>query len=278
VKIPALLTTMSIPPNCRTTPSTASITDASVTARVFHQARAGNPVEATVRADDAVPAELRTRVFADHVEVSGSGNTLEIRDLHQRAAGDEKRGSKVKYEGWDVSVRVFLPRPLAVNASSGVGSITVDTARGDVSLDSGVGSVTMKLPDSSLGSVHAQSGAGSIRLELGGVRGKLSASSGAGNVVVDLRSGVAEGARITSGAGSLEVTLPASVAGQLDVDTGAGSVEVDPALGGEVERGLVGASARGQIRGGGPTYRIHTGAGSIDVKASGSTRSPDRLR
>ncbi len=139
-------------------------------------------------------------------------------------------------------------------------------ARGDVNLSAGAGSVTLKLPEGSLASLTASSGAGSVVLEVGGVEGELRASAGAGDVRVNLgQHGALGGLKATSGAGSVSLALPHVVSGEFDLKTSVGSIEVDPSLGLEVKRGIVGSSAHGTVGGGGPTYRMHSGAGSIKV-------------
>jgi hypothetical protein len=143
-----------------------------------------------------------------------------------------------------------------LKADTGSGTIQANGATGIVELGTGSGDIRADLK--SADDVKAHTGSGTIHLQ--GVDGSLTARTGSGDI--EIGGHPTSGWRIETGSGS--VTL--SVGGahfSLDASTGSGSVHSDPPITthGALERHHV----QGDINGGGPTVRISTGSGDIQI-------------
>jgi hypothetical protein len=147
-----------------------------------------------------------------------------------------------------------------VDASSGNGDVRVATAAGRVFASSGNGEVSVL---DAGGPVRASSGNG--RVSVTTATGPVSASSGNGNVVVRMaRLGTAADMEFSSGNGRVSVTLPGSFEGELDANTGNGSVQTDFPV--TITGALRPNRLRGTIGKGGPTLKLSSGNGSIEVR------------
>lgn len=111
---------------------------------------------------------------------------------------------------WQIHLNPTVP--LAITAHSGGGNVRLDLAGlavTHVAADTGGGNVDVVLPDHAANlDVAAKTGAGQVTVEIGrGITGDntVRATSGAGNVVVHVPSGVAARVRATSGLGKVIV-------------------------------------------------------------------------
>lgn len=139
---------------------------------------------------------------------------------------------------------------------SGSGSIHANGLRGGLTVNTGSGNIVAELTGS--GDVKAQTGSGSIDLK--GVHGAMRAQTGSGDIKV---AGTPEGEwRIGTGSGSVEL-WPGNAGLVLDASTGSGTVHTsrEMAVQGSYDKHHV----TGKINGGGPTVRIQTGSGDVDI-------------
>ena len=140
--------------------------------------------------------------------------------------------------------------------STGSGSIHATGLRGGFTINTGSGSIYAD--QDGVGDVKAQTGSGSI--ELRNLHGGLRAGTGSGNIKI---AGTPTAPwHVGTGSGSIEF-WPSGSGFTLDASTGSGSIHADRLTLTE------GSSDRhhttGKIGGGGPTVRIETGSGSIQI-------------
>ena len=86
------------------------------------------------------------------------------RTRHLRLDGMNKLGNR----GLEVTLRIAVPKTLAVNAEMGVGSLRVEGIVRDLRVELGVGEVTMLLDESAVRSVNLTVGVGDATLRHGG--------------------------------------------------------------------------------------------------------------
>jgi hypothetical protein len=216
-------------------------------------------IDARVRVDrDEVPTSALTEVMEDHVEIAVEGGTIRIRDLHREGETP-----------WKVHVVVKTPRPLAVRAITGVGAINLYSAAGEVDIQSGVGDLKAYLPGVTLGDVRAKSGTGKISIAAGSFQGEVSLQSGVGAVTLECGDVAPErDLSVRTGVGAIRLRLPEETPGRFRMRTGTGEIRVEPEGAVPITKGIVGASAEGEVGGGGPLYEIRSGTGQIEVRFS----------
>ena len=177
---------------------------------------------------------------------SGSGD-LEIGGI-EGAVTAETGSGEMKVENIGANARL----------ETGSGSIHAINVHGAATLQTGSGNLHLDL--SGAGDVKAQTGSGSIRI--GGVSGGLHAEAGSGNI--DVAGNPTGEWRLESGSGSLTAHVGSAAKFTLNAETGSGSVHVDQPLlsQGTLERQHV----VGTVNGGGPTIRVTTGSGNIEIR------------
>ncbi|MEO8464801.1 MAG: DUF4097 family beta strand repeat-containing protein [Gammaproteobacteria bacterium] len=192
-----------------------------------------------------------------------------------------------------ISYTIVVPAATQLRSHTGSGSQAASGLAGPVVVESGSGSVTLTdiggaaEARTGSGSIHAHgiggaftgaAGSGRIEVALTG-RGDVAVSTGSGSVEL---TGVDGAARVRTGSGSLSVE--GKPTGPWELDTGSGSaharVASDAAFTIDAKAGsggvrtsqavtIVGGTQRGelqgQVRGGGPTVRIRTGSGGINI-------------
>jgi hypothetical protein len=141
---------------------------------------------------------------------------------------------------------------------TGSGSIHAINVHGAATLQTGSGNLHLDL--SGAGDVKAQTGSGSIRI--GGVSGGLHAEAGSGNI--EVAGNPTDEWRLESGSGSVAISVGGTAKFSLNAETGSGSVHVDQPLlsQGTLDRQHV----VGTVNGGGPTIRVTTGSGNIEIR------------
>ena len=176
-----------------------------------------------------------------------------------------------------IEVDIEAPRQMESDIRTGDGNIEATGLQGETRLRTGDGNIEVT---NSQGATRLRTGDGNIVAESLG--GSLEATTGDGNMRVrgrldslTLRSGdggidaevlpgskIASSWRVESGDGSVTIRLPRDFAADLDVHTGDGNITVDFPLttvaGGRSEHDL-----RARLNGGGSTFFIRTGDGSI---------------
>lgn len=146
----------------------------------------------------------------------------------------------------------------AVRAQSGSGSVRVRGVHGPATLGTGSGDV--ELVETAPADVHAQTGSGSIRLR--GLSGGLHAQTGSGDIEVS--GSLTSDWMLDTGSGSVRLNLGPQTHFALDADTGSGTVRVAQAISmsGDLNRHHV----VGTVNGGGPTLRVRTGSGDVEIR------------
>ena len=110
------------------------------------------------------------------------------------------------------------------------------------------------------GDVRAQTGSGSIRLN--GLNGGLKAGTGSGDIEVN--GTPTSDWKLDTGSGSVRLTVGSSARFNLDANTGSGTVRTQQPISmqGDINKHHV----IGSVNGGGPTLRISTGSGDVEIK------------
>ena len=207
-------------------------------------------------------SDQRVREIAANPPIEQTGNIVRIGMRHENL-----HNISIDYE-------IQAPENSILEAGSGSGNITADglgqnakisTGSGNIhasglhggfTVDTGSGDIFAE--QTGEGDVKAQTGSGNI--ELRGVRGGLRAGTGSGNIKI----GGAPNApwHLETGSGDIEYWA-GKAAFTLDASTGSGSIHTDQ------EMLTQGSSNRhhvtGKLNGGGPTVRIETGSGDINV-------------
>ncbi len=210
--------------------------------------------------------EARIAQIVSNPPVVQSGNDIIIGERH---AGDRYRNISIDYE-------VTLPRASSIEGStgsgdvelqdvgarfkgsSGSGSVRARNVSGPASLESGSGDI--ELNQSAPGDVRAQTGSGNIRLN--NVSGGLKAGTGSGDIEVS--GNPASDWKLDTGSGSVRLTLGSAARFNLSASTGSGSIHTQQSMATQGESNRHHLS--GTVNGGGPTLRINTGSGDVEIK------------
>jgi len=207
-------------------------------------------------------SEEQAKEIVANPPIEQTGNMIHIGVQHQNL-----RGISIDYQ-------VEAPADSGLNAATGSGNIDDQGVGEAAKLTTGSGSITatglrggflaqtgsgnIHVDQSGEGDVKAQTGSGAI--EIGEVQGGLLAQTGSGEIKVkgkptrDWKLGTGSGS-IEFWAGDAPVTIDAS--------TGSGSVHSDREM---VTQGTIDPHHLiGKLNGGGPTVRMESGSGSIQI-------------
>jgi DUF4097 and DUF4098 domain-containing protein YvlB len=244
-----------------------------------------------VRAADGGTAELRAvkrtrnggRIddVGFNVETSRNGDVTVCSVLR----GDDSCDDEGRRSGWNddrgwvsVSMTVLVPSGGRVRVSTGNGAVTVENVNGEVQAATGNGRVRVAGTGGPVGAttgngdVEVRDARAGVRVTTGNGRvnvttaaGPVEARSGNGDIDVQIgavRSG--ENMAFHTGSGAVRVTLPAGYNGELDASTGNGELRSDFDL--TVKGRLDPRRIRATIGDGGPTLRLTTGNGRLEVR------------
>ena len=184
--------------------------------------------------------------------------------------------------GWrrpnlEVNYEISVPRKFDLRLKTAGGGIKVATVQGGVNVRTAGGSLDFDDVD---GNVDGQTQGGGIRAA--GCKGELVVKTAGGGITVEsfagpFVQGTTDGGSIsadlaaspqsdcllrTSG-GSVTVRIPAAAMVMLDAHTEGGSVKSELPV--QTEGPANGSTLRGKINGGGPSLKLGTGGGSINV-------------
>ena len=156
-----------------------------------------------------------------------------------------------------------------MRAESGGGDLDIGDVGGAASVETGGGGIRL---NSAKGAVRAETGGGNIQLN--GLSGGVNASSGAGSISAEFVGKPADmsSSRLETSVGNIRVWLPSGFPVTVEASVDAGqerSIETDfPELKikSEGDWGPREVYARGSINGGGPSLKINTNTGSIQIK------------
>ena len=194
-----------------------------------------------------------------------SGNDITIGERHNN---DLYRNITIDYD-------ITLPKTSAINAATGSGDVQIQDVGANVKAQSGSGSVhvhgvqgpttlgtgsgDIELEQTGPGDVKAETGSGSIRLQ--GVAGALKASTGSGDI--EAQGQPTTDWKVSTGSGAVRLIVGNSRF-NLDADTGSGSINVSQPI--TMQGSLNRHHVSGVVNGGGPTIRVGTGSGDIQIK------------
>ena len=210
--------------------------------------------------------ESRIAQIVSHPPIVQNGNDIVLGERH---SGDLYRNISIDYE-------VTLPRDSAIEAStgsgdvelqdvgsrfkgsSGSGSVRARNVHGPANLETGSGDIELAV--NAPGDVRAQTGSGSIRLN--GLSGGLKAGTGSGDIEVS--GNPTSDWKLDTGSGSVRLNLGSSARFTLNASTGSGTIRTQQPISmqGDLNRHHV----MGSVNGGGPTLRINTGSGDVEIK------------
>lgn len=147
-----------------------------------------------------------------------------------------------------------------LRADTGSGAVAIASFRGDVVADTGSGRIMI---EDVVGGVEADTGSGSVTLR--GIDGDIEADTGSGRVTItDTRSGRVA---VDTGSGGVRLT---GVTGSLDIDSGSGSVRGEGLVAGPevvVDTGSGSVSLAGDLA---AVRRlvVDTGSGGVDITSA----------
>jgi hypothetical protein len=179
------------------------------------------------------------------------------------------------YRNINIDYDITLPKTSGINAATGSGDVQIQDVGATIKAQSGSGSVRVhgvqgpatlgtgsgdiELQQTGPGDVRAETGSGSIRLQ--GLAGALKASTGSGDI--EAQGQPTADWKLTTGSGSVRLVV-GNAHFNLDADTGSGGVNVSQPI--TMQGSLNRHHVSGPVNGGGPTIRISTGSGDIQIK------------
>lgn len=210
----------------------------------------------------------------EHVVIQQTGNSISINSTNP--------DSLHSFFGWNqpnlnVHFEITVPRRFDVHVATGGGSVELDSLRGDQHVRTGGGQV--KLDDID-GNVEVETGGGEVyshncnsplQLRTGGgditIEGftgpDIQARTGGGSVSADFVAAPKTDSEFRTGGGNVRVRLPGDSALNLDARTGSGGVTTDLPV--QIEGKRSDDRLKGTINGGGPSLKVQTGGGNIDI-------------
>ncbi len=210
-------------------------------------------------------ADSRVQQIVSNPPIIQNGNDITIGERHNN---DLFHNISIDYE-------ITLPRGSAINSITGSGDVEIQDVGASVKAQSGSGSVRVhgvqgmtnlgtgsgdiELQQTGPGDVKAETGSGSIRLH--GIAGGLKASTGSGDIEAEGQP--TSDWKVSTGSGSVRLSV-GNAHFNLDADTGSGNISVAQpmTMQGSLNRHHVSAV----VGGGGPTIRVGTGSGDIQIK------------
>jgi hypothetical protein len=194
-----------------------------------------------------------------------NGNDITIGERH---SNDLYRNISIDYD-------ITLPKASVINAATGSGDVQIQDVGANVKAQSGSGTVRahgiqgpatlgtgsgdIELQQTGPGDVKAETGSGSIRLN--GLAGALKASTGSGDI--EAAGQPTTDWKLSTGSGSVRLVV-GNAHFNLDADTGSGDIHVSQPI--TMQGSLNKHHVSGVVNGGGPTIRVGTGSGDIQIK------------
>ncbi len=209
--------------------------------------------------------DSRIQQIVSNPPIVQNGNDITIGERHNN---DLYRNVSIDYD-------ITLPKASAINAATGSGDVQIQDVGASLKAQSGSGSVRargiqgpatlgtgsgdIELQQTGPGDVKAETGSGSIHLN--GLAGALKASTGSGDI--EAAGQPTTDWKLSTGSGSVRLTV-GNAHFNLDADTGSGSINVSQPI--TMQGSLNRHHVSGVVNGGGPTIRIGTGSGDIQIK------------
>jgi hypothetical protein len=209
--------------------------------------------------------DSRIQQIVNNPPIVQNGNDITIGERHNN---DLYRNINIDYE-------ISLPKSSAISAATGSGDVQIQEVGASVKAQSGSGSVhvhgvqgpatlgtgsgDIELQQTGPGDVKAETGSGSIRLQ--GLAGALKASTGSGDI--EAQGQPTSDWKLSTGSGSVRLVV-GNAHFNLDAETGSGGINVSQPI--TMQGSLNRHHVSGVVNGGGPTIRIGTGSGDIQIK------------
>ncbi len=209
--------------------------------------------------------DSRIQQIVNNPPIVQNGNDITIGERHNN---DLYRNISIDYD-------ITLPKASAINAATGSGDVQIQDVGANIKAQSGSGTVRahgiqgpatlgtgsgdIELQQTGPGDVKAETGSGSIRLN--GLNGALKASTGSGDI--EAAGQPITDWKLSTGSGSVRLVV-GNAHFNLDADTGSGSINVSQPI--TMQGSLNKHHVSGVVNGGGPTIRIGTGSGDIQIK------------
>src|SRR5947209_1301204 len=257
--------------------------------------------DVTVRAGSSGSVFIRGKIFVGD-RWFGGRREEDVHAIEQnpplRQSGNSIHIDYVNYRNISVDYEITVPPDTTIRSRSGSGDQIIEGTHGNVDVQTGSGEVKLSRLN---GEIRLQTGSGTIRAH--DISGAMKGGTGSGDVEIeesgsghiDLHTGsgnlsargvqggfhgetgsgdiTAEGTQtgtwdMRTGSGNVHVRLPQNAAFDADISTSSGSVDVGQPIEMTVQ-GRVGDSHKsihGKVHGGGPTLRVHTGSGDIQIQ------------
>ena len=209
--------------------------------------------------------DSRIQQIISNPPIVQNGNEITIGERHNN---DLYRNISIDYD-------ITLPKTSAINAATGSGDVQIQGVGATIKAQSGSGSVRahgiqgaatlgtgsgdIELEQTGPGDVKAETGSGSIRLN--GLNGALKASTGSGDI--EAAGQPTTDWKLSTGSGSVRLIV-GNAHFNLDADTGSGNISVSQPI--TMQGSLNKHHVSGAVNGGGPTIRVGTGSGDIQIK------------
>jgi hypothetical protein len=207
-------------------------------------------------------SEERAREIAANPPIEQAGNVVRIGSHHENM------------NNIGISYEIEAPADASLSVITGSGDISDEGVGEAATLQTGSGSIratglhggfkaqtgsgSIHVDQTGEGDVKAETGSGSI--EIGEVRGGLVAETGSGEIKVKGRP--TKDWKLETGSGSIEFwagDAPVTI----DASTGSGSIHSDKEM--MVQGTIDRHHLAGKLNGGGPTVRMESGSGSIQI-------------
>ena len=209
--------------------------------------------------------DSRIQQIINNPPIVQNGNDITIGERH---SNDLYRNISIDYD-------ITLPKASAINAATGSGDVQIQDVGATIKAQSGSGSVRargiqggatlgtgsgdIELQQTGPGDVKAETGSGTIHLN--GLSGALKASTGSGDI--EAAGQPTADWKLSTGSGSVRLTV-GNAHFTLDADTGSGTITVSQPI--TMQGSLNRHHVSGVVNGGGPTIRVGTGSGDIQIK------------
>jgi hypothetical protein len=210
-------------------------------------------------------ADSRIQQIVANPPIVQNGNDITIGERHNN---DLYRNISIDYD-------ITLPKASGISATTGSGDVQIQDVGASVKAQSGSGSVRVhgvegpatlgtgsgdiELQQTGPGDVKAETGSGGIRLQ--GLSGALKASTGSGDI--EAQGQPTADWKLSTGSGSVRLIV-GNAHFNLDADTGSGGINVSQPI--TMQGSLNRHHVSGVVNGGGPTIRVGTGSGDIQIK------------